>query len=889
MTEALLGLCLIVGLIAAVAAGVTAVATRPLRHRLDWLEAEARRLDNELRVVQRSLHAPPATGVATAAGAIGEFLLPPAPPQPAAPPPAAPVVAYASTLPAEAVPRTPPIARRVAAEAPAKPPISPEERLGQWLGWLAAVTIVLTVGFFLKWTYDMGWLARIPTWAYIGSGWLGGLALLGAGERFRVRLPLYAQGLVGAGIAILYLTTYAGHSYDVLSAGTASIGLILVGGLALWLSLRHDSQAIGWIGVVLAYLSPVLTGGKSSGPGGLFVYLTALNGVVLAISVVRRWVPFRTAAFLATCLLYGVGFYGSGSRFADQAIGFVLVNWAIFVAVLAVYPLLRQEATHDSDLALAALNPLAAGTALYSLLQAAYPGWTGGAAVAFAGAYWLLSRAIRMRRLWGLEEEEREREEVEPSPPDYLEQIFFAAAVIFAVIAVPLQAHGRLTTTVWALMGAGLYVSGHRTASRRTRNWAALPLLLAVGRLALVDAGLPASAPLFYNTRGFAFGTVILCLLAVTTVVVREWEDTERGDPSRLNRLVFLAVLIGVLMDVWIHLDLPDRWEPVGWSAVALLALASGWRLRSPEVRATGLLLALPPVLLSAFEPAWESAGYAAAAALPGRLAALTLCLTAAWSYLGPAWTNEEERTAGGTMASGAAALLAMSWTWTEGAPGWLPFSWSLMAAALLLAGLRLQRPPLRALGLLAAAAVTCEVLARELSLAPSHPLLLHSRSVGALCAVCVWSAAAWIYHRWGSETERSVLPVLVLGANLQALGWISLEAVDLGARLAGAQWAQAAAQLGLSASWVLYAAAAIGIGFRRDSLAVRWGGVALLLLAVAKVYLFDLGFLALGYRVLSFLLLALVLLGVSYLYQQRGTGGDGVERIGERGEGRSG
>jgi uncharacterized membrane protein len=39
-------------------------------------------------------------------------------------------------------------------------------------------------------------------------------------------------------------------------------------------------------------------------------------------------------------------------------------------------------------------------------------------------------------------------------------------------------------------------------------------------------------------------------------------------------------------------------------------------------------------------------------------------------------------------------------------------------------------------------------------------------------------------------------------------------------------------------------------------------------------VYAFDLGFLALGYRVLSFLVLALILLGVSYLYQRSGPTG---------------
>lgn len=868
MTEFMLGLFLVVGFVAVVAAVVTAVAIRPLRDRLDGLEFATRQLTEELMALKQSKPSPAGASVTLPAApppAVSDFLLPQAVPPPAPQP----MVVRTPTTPVVAAePMPPPVAPPV----PAAPSISPEERLGQWLGWLAAVTVVLTVGFFLKWIYDMGWLARIPAWGYVSLGWLGGATLLGAGERFRLRLPLYAQGLTGAGISILYLTTYAGRSYDVLAAGPTTFGFVLVGGLALALALRHESQAIGWIGVVLAYLSPVLAEDKSPSPTGFFVYLTALNGVVLAISVVRRWVPFRTAAFLATAFLYGVWHIGSPrTLFAEEAMLFVAINWAIFVGVLAIYPLWRKEPTDDRDLALAALNPLAAGAALYSLLQAEHPGWTGTTAAAFAGAYWLLSRAIRTRRLWGLEEAERDREEVEPSPPDYLEQLFFAAAVIFAVVAVPLQSHGRLTTTVWALMGAGLYVSGYRTSSLRTRQWAALPLLLAFLRLTFSDVSLPASAPLFYNTRGFAFGTVILSLLTVGAVVAREWEDTRREERSRLHLLVFLTVLIGLLLDWWIYLDLPASWAPVGWSVVALLGISFGWRLRSPELRSAGLLLALPPVLLAAFEPVWESAGYAPGVALPGRLAALTLCLAVAWSYLGKNWAEAQEREVAGTAATAAAAILALTWGWMELPPGWLPVTWALIAGILLWTGLRLQRPSVRALGLLVAGAVTWEVLVQELSLAASHPLLFHSRSAGSVAAIGIWAAAAWVYHRWGTATERSVLPFLVLGANLQALGWISMEAVDLGTRLAGTQWAREAAQLGLSASWVLYAAAAIGIGFRRDSMAVRWGGVALLLLAVAKVYLFDLSFLALGYRVLSFLILALVLLGVSYLYQQRG------------------
>jgi uncharacterized membrane protein len=82
----------------------------------------------------------------------------------------------------------------------------------------------------------------------------------------------------------------------------------------------------------------------------------------------------------------------------------------------------------------------------------------------------------------------------------------------------------------------------------------------------------------------------------------------------------------------------------------------------------------------------------------------------------------------------------------------------------------------------------------------------------------------------------------------------------------AGGRWTT---QIGLSVLWAVYAALALAWGFVRSRRAVRYAALALLGLTVFKVFLVDLSAVRTAYRILSFLVLGVVLLGVSLLYQK--------------------
>jgi Predicted membrane protein (DUF2339) len=76
--------------------------------------------------------------------------------------------------------------------------------------------------------------------------------------------------------------------------------------------------------------------------------------------------------------------------------------------------------------------------------------------------------------------------------------------------------------------------------------------------------------------------------------------------------------------------------------------------------------------------------------------------------------------------------------------------------------------------------------------------------------------------------------------------------------------------QAGLSVLWAIYAGIALAWGFVRSNPVVRYAALALLGLTVFKVFAVDFADVKTAYRILSFVVLGVVLLLVSFAYQKR-------------------
>jgi uncharacterized membrane protein len=72
-----------------------------------------------------------------------------------------------------------------------------------------------------------------------------------------------------------------------------------------------------------------------------------------------------------------------------------------------------------------------------------------------------------------------------------------------------------------------------------------------------------------------------------------------------------------------------------------------------------------------------------------------------------------------------------------------------------------------------------------------------------------------------------------------------------------------------ISVLWTLFSVGLMLIGFRQNSAAARKTSFGLFLVVVLKVFLFDMANISTPYRIISFIILGLVLVGTSYLYHR--------------------
>jgi uncharacterized membrane protein len=209
----------------------------------------------------------------------------------------------------------------------------------------------------------------------------------------------------------------------------------------------------------------------------------------------------------------------------------------------------------------------------------------------------------------------------------------------------------------------------------------------------------------------------------------------------------------------------------------------------------------------------------------------------------------------------------------------WITIGWFVEAGVLLWVANRIKSDFLNAFAL---GALILGV-ARLLLIDNFHTtqLLFNLRMATYAVAVAVLGAVAWYAAKREDDSARTVAAIAVVALNALALIALSREVADYYARqmIEVRSW-RSTFSLDLrrieierdftySALWMAYGAMLMVIGFLRRSAFVRWQALLLIAATIGKVFVYDVSELDRGYRIVSFIVLGVLLLAISFVYQR--------------------
>ena len=191
-----------------------------------------------------------------------------------------------------------------------------ERRFGtQWVVWVGGLALALGGIFLVRYSIEAG---LFTPGLRIIFGAILALFLVGLGELARRREIVTGISqinsahipsiLTAAGTTVAYADVWAAYAlYNFLSPGAAFVLLGLVALATLAAALVHGPGLAG-LGLVGAYVTPLLVGSTQPNYWALYVYLAVVTAAAYALARVRmwRWLAITAACFSLFWMLVGI-------------------------------------------------------------------------------------------------------------------------------------------------------------------------------------------------------------------------------------------------------------------------------------------------------------------------------------------------------------------------------------------------------------------------------------------------------------------------------------------------------------------------------------------------------------------------------------------------------
>jgi len=213
----------------------------------------------------------------------------------------------------------------------------------------------------------------------------------------------------------------------------------------------------------------------------------------------------------------------------------------------------------------------------------------------------------------------------------------------------------------------------------------------------------------------------------------------------------------------------------------------------------------------------------------------------------------------------------------------WITIGWLIEAGFLLWLANRIKSDLLNAFAITALALGVVRLIVFDNF--NTTTLLFNTRMMTFAVAIAVLGGVVWVASHREDDIGHTAAAVAGVALNILALTALSREVSDYYARqMAGATstptyWnpadytrmhgVQIVRDFTYSSLWMAYGAMLMIVGFWRRSAFIRWQALALIAFTIGKVFVYDVSELDRGYRIVSFIVLGMLLLAISFVYQR--------------------
>jgi uncharacterized membrane protein len=209
------------------------------------------------------------------------------------------------------------------------------ERVVVWVAaGLGSLALLFGVLFGLVAVAQLGWFGPATRCA---AAMVGGTALWGVGAALRSRQPVVSSALSGVGMGVLFGALFAANSFYGL-IGNNTTFLLLVG-LVVVATLRSavtNDRFMTHVGLLGGFLAPVMVSTGNNAAVALFSYLFLLVSGVLVAAAWRGWFDVVLTAAAGTALMYlgwtASWYEPSSALVAQVAAGMLSLPFAAIVA-----------------------------------------------------------------------------------------------------------------------------------------------------------------------------------------------------------------------------------------------------------------------------------------------------------------------------------------------------------------------------------------------------------------------------------------------------------------------------------------------------------------------------------------------------------------------------